>query len=76
MSAVIETFLICDGNCGRNFGVDNRHETAAQHRESAKQAGWRYVNGKDFCPECFPKAEKRKKSIPKWLAEIKSSTTL
>lgn len=50
---VVETFIICDGNCGTNFGVDNRNMNGAYHRGKAKMNGWKYVNGKDFCPECW-----------------------
>lgn len=56
MSKVIETFLICDGNCGYNFGVDFRSLHAYQHRGRAKKEGW-LVNkkGKDYCPDCRKK---------------------
>ena len=52
MSAVIETFLICDGGCGENFGVDYRVFTAKMHRKNAKKQGWIHRKGKDYCPDC------------------------
>jgi len=55
MSIVIETFLICDGHCGENFGVDDRHETGKQHRENAKENGWKLIKNKDYCPLCAQK---------------------
>lgn len=55
MSVTIETFIMCD-HCFENFGVDNRQLTAAQHRKSAKKAGWKTgKGGKDYCPECLKK---------------------
>lgn len=53
MSIVIETFLVCDGNCGTNFGVDDRTQTGKTHRLRAKYNGWKVYNGKDYCPECL-----------------------
>ncbi len=51
---VVETFLICDGGCVRNYGVDTRGKTGKQHRESAKLDGWAVIKGKDYCPMCKP----------------------
>lgn len=62
MSAVIETFLMCDGDggkCGRTFGVDSRNYNASQHRVDAKINGWRYSGGFDYCPDC----KKRKPEV-------------
>lgn len=50
---VVETFLICDGGCGNNYGVDNRGQPGKYHRIKARQEGWRVYNGKDFCPNCM-----------------------
>lgn len=61
MSAVIETFLLCDGKggaCGRTYGVDDRNSNASQHRRDAKEDGWIYSGGKDFCNECKPRKPK------------------
>lgn len=52
MSAVIERFLICDGGCGMDIGVDNRADTIAEHRRVARSEGWACYSGKDFCPAC------------------------
>lgn len=54
MSLVIERFLMCDGNCGNNFGVDIRHETntTAKLRRNARGHGWLFKAGEDFCPDC------------------------
>lgn len=55
---VVERFLVCDGMygmCGDNYGVDNRHYTAKQHRKSAKDNGWVFIKGKDYCPVCAEK---------------------
>lgn len=62
MSIVIETFLICDGHCGTNYGVDNRHQSGQAHRANAKQEGWIVKNGKDYCPDCTRKLSKKNKS--------------
>jgi hypothetical protein len=53
VSLVVERFLICDGeNCGENFGVDSRQWPTEKLRCSAKESGWIYRNGKDYCPGC------------------------
>jgi len=54
MAIVIEIFLICDGGCGNNYGVDTRNYTSKQQREAAKRNGWVTVGRKDYCPECKP----------------------
>ena len=54
---VVETFLICDGGCGKTHGVDNRHITGAKHRKKAKEDGWRTHKNKDYCPECYIKIQ-------------------
>jgi len=60
MSAVIETFLVCDGfGCGKTFGVDNRHKTVKQQRADAKKEGWLY-DGRDLCQQCKNKEVKPK----------------
>lgn len=55
MSAVKETFLLCDGGCGNSFGIDNRNKSTAEQRESAKQNGWIYSGNNDYCPNCRAK---------------------
>lgn len=52
MALIIESFLICDGNCNTNYGVDSRSLTGKRHRSLAKQEGWTYIGGKDYCPDC------------------------
>jgi hypothetical protein len=54
MSLIVEKFLICDGGCGENFGVDDRShwKSAKQLRESAARSDWTFKNGKDYCPIC------------------------
>lgn len=56
MSAVIETFIICDV-CGNSHGVDNRHLNVMEQRKSAKDHGWRYSGGIDYCPNCKKRKE-------------------
>jgi len=50
-----ETFLICDGGCGFNFGVDNRSRNSSEQRKAASLNGWIYSGNKDLCPNCRPK---------------------
>lgn len=55
MSIVTETFLMCD-HCFKNFGVDNRSQTAAQHRKNSRENGWKTgKRGKDYCDKCLDK---------------------
>jgi len=51
---VIETFLSCDGSCGRNFGIDNRSLPAKEQRNQSHWNGWVTIKGKDYCPDCKP----------------------
>lgn len=61
MSAIIETFLKCDGHateqCQDSWGVDSRGQdkgpTIKQHRIDAREAGWKKRGILDFCPECW-----------------------
>lgn len=53
MSAVKETFLICD-RCRINFGIDNRERSVEQQREAARNNDWIYTGGKDLCQDCRP----------------------
>jgi hypothetical protein len=51
---VKETFLICDGGCGKNFGVDCRERSAKKQRVEAMHNGWVMYKGKDYCADCQP----------------------
>ena len=53
MAIVKETFIVCDV-CGENFGVDNRHLSRTEQRESASNNDWIYSGNKDYCPNCRP----------------------
>lgn len=67
MSAIIETFLICDGDgCGVTYGVDCRDYTAAKHRENAKSEGWIHSGGKDYCEGCAAKRRRYKSGTNHW----------
>lgn len=65
MSAVIETFLMCDGReCYNTFGVDQRSDKASRQRVNAKLNGWVTKFSKDYCPECAAKIkELTKKTV-------------
>lgn len=54
MAIVVETFIICDGGCGENFGVDNRHLSKREQLASARANAWVRIKGKDYCPNCKP----------------------
>jgi len=50
-----DIYLYCDGDsddCEVNYGVQIRFTTATKARKNAKQDGWVYLNGEDYCPEC------------------------
>lgn len=61
MSAVIETFLICDKCNLSQYGVDTRGRSVSGQRKSAKENGWKYNDGIDICPLCVFKPNKSKK---------------
>jgi hypothetical protein len=52
MSLIVERFLMCDGACGENFGVDDAQQSAETQRKRARENGWTFKGGKDFCPVC------------------------
>lgn len=63
MSAVVESFLLCDGpECSNSFGVDNRQLTIKKHREEAKLSGWLRLGSKDYCPSCSPSHNSKKET--------------
>jgi len=47
---IIEKSLFCD-KCGTLFG-QLYHLTGHFQRMMAKADGWKYINDKDYCPEC------------------------
>lgn len=56
MSAVVNTYISCDGGVecpyGSLYGVDTPESSAKQHRAKFAAAGWVYRGGKDYCPDC------------------------
>lgn len=54
MSAIKETFLLCDV-CSLVFGSDTKSRNAEQQRNAAKNNGWVYSGNKDYCPGCRAK---------------------
>lgn len=55
---MIQRILSCD-RCVKKFGEQDPKRTATQHRKKAKASGWRYVKGKDYCPDCNLAISKR-----------------
>lgn len=60
---IVETFISCDGNCGKNFGVDQRSNNGMEQRYHAKRNGWAYVNGEEYCHECYKKLKEANKEL-------------
>lgn len=59
MSVAKETLIFCDGGealeCpmdGCYSDGDTRHNNAAHIRAGYKGDGWRFIKGKDYCPDC------------------------
>ena len=57
MSATKITYIYCDGEdcpiAGQPYSADvGPTETAAVQRKYYGASGWKYVGGKDYCPEC------------------------
>lgn len=57
MSAHKMTLVWCDGGdeCPQETPYadsDASSQTAARQRETYHLDGWRFVNGKDYCPDC------------------------
>ena len=63
MSLIIEKFLICDageeGCPGESFGVDSRGDgqSSRELRKEAREEGWAYKDGLDYCYKCNPKVK-------------------
>lgn len=57
---VVTLYCDCDGceGCGREPGQDclewyeYDRSSAMEARENAKNVGWVYRNGEDYCPNC------------------------
>lgn len=54
----------CDDDCRENEPVHSMQEigldaTIGQFREVLKSLGWRFVKGKDFCPQCAARKKKK-----------------
>lgn len=56
MSVSVETLIFCDGEgCTRDGPYadgDARHARAKEQRKGYAMDGWRFVGGKDYCPDC------------------------
>jgi hypothetical protein len=60
MSVVVETLIFCDGGdeglpCpmdGPYGSGDGRSRSAGSQRKGYRSDGWRYIGGKDYCPDC------------------------
>lgn len=42
--------LWCDGDDCREFIYGGRY--VRRSRQEAKKSGWKYIDGKDYCPGC------------------------
>lgn len=63
MGAMKQTLIYCDGeNCPHDgpYNPDYEAGSAARQRQQYRQDGWRYINGKDYCPECVAKLQSSK----------------
>jgi len=44
--------MVCDG-CNENpFGEEYMSNSVSRIKKEAKEAGWKTINGKIYCPEC------------------------
>ena len=48
----IETYMFCNF-CGKDYEPELYYLRGYEIRERAKREGWKYINGKDKCPECI-----------------------
>ncbi len=55
----------CDGDdCIEYFlmlATEYRSRQIKVARSEARSCGWRYVDGRDLCPDCFKRREKEKR---------------
>ena len=69
MSARIETLIFCDGdNCPENqpyAAGDARELSAKRQRARYGCDGWKYIKGKDYCPQCVERISGAKERT-KW----------
>jgi len=52
-----ETYMFCD-LCFIDFCPDLQHLKGYEIRKIAKENGWKYIKGKDICPNCIQKTKR------------------
>ena len=59
MSWIKNITIWCDGDgCGEwRWGETN--ESVTESRKMLKKNGWKHRNGKDYCPDCADKQDRR-----------------
>jgi len=58
MTATIETIITCDGltcQSDRAYADGDQKMDSASMQRANFSWGWRFINGKDYCPECVAK---------------------
>ena len=44
--------VVCDGCCDNTFGETYRSNSVSKLKKEVKEAGWKTINGKIYCPKC------------------------
>ena len=51
--------IVCDGCNDSPFGESYKSNSVSRLKKAAKDAGWRTINGKIYCPECQNKVKEQ-----------------
>lgn len=44
--------IVCDGCCYNPFGNEYTQGSVSKLKKEAKEAGWKTIKGKIYCPKC------------------------
>lgn len=61
--------LVCDGCCDHPFGEQYISNSVSRLKCRAKEAGWKIINKKIYCPECQKRMKKWDKEESKCKTE-------
>lgn len=53
--------IVCDGCMYTPFGESYRKGSVSKLKKDAKNANWKEVDGKIYCPECYKKMKRKAK---------------
>lgn len=55
--------IVCDGCNFNPFGEEYRSTSVSRIKKKAKEAGWKTIDGKIYCPECKEKMRRYRMTL-------------